>query len=58
MNHNNQPLLLERMIIENLEKLVLNLKDKNMYVISIKNLNEALKHGWNSKSLIGILDLN
>ena len=36
--HNNLPLLPERMKIEKVEKLVINLHDKTEYVIHIRNL--------------------
>ena len=44
-NHNELPFLVERMEIGKLERLAPNLKDKKMYVIHIKNLDQALKYG-------------
>ena len=43
--HNDLPFLPERMKIEKVEKLVANLHDKTEYVIHIRNLKQALKHG-------------
>ena len=44
-NHNERPFLMERMKIGRVEKLVPNLKDKKGYVVHIKTLDQALKHG-------------
>ena len=44
-NHNELPFLTERMKIGRVEKLVPNFTDKNGYVVHIKALNQALKHG-------------
>ena len=41
-NHNELPLLVERMEIGRAEKLVPNLKDRKGYVVLIKTLNQAL----------------
>ena len=43
--HNDLPFWPERMKIDNAEKLVTNLHDKNEYVIHIRNLKQALNHG-------------
>ena len=43
--HNDLPFLPERIKIECVEKLVVNLHDKTEYVISIRNLKPALNHG-------------
>ena len=43
--HNKLPFLAERMKFGEMEKLVPNLKDKKAYVVHMKNLNLALKHG-------------
>ena len=43
--HNDSPFWPERMKIDNAEKLVTNLHDKNEYVIHIRNLKQALNHG-------------
>ena len=42
--HNDLPFLLERMKIENVEKLVGSLHDKTEYVMHIRNLKEASNH--------------
>ena len=44
-NHNELPFLAERMKIGREEKLVPNLKDKKGYMVHIKALDQALKHG-------------
>ena len=44
-NHNELPFLADRLKIGKVEKLVPNLKDKKTYVVRIKSLNQALKHG-------------
>ena len=44
-NHNELPFLADRMKIRRGEKLVPNLKDKKGYVVHIKKLSQALKHG-------------
>ena len=43
--HNDLPFLPERKKINNIEKLVTNLYDKNEHVIHIRNLKQALTHG-------------
>ena len=43
--HNNLPFMCERMMINGVEKLVPNLKDKKNYVIHIKALDQAQQHG-------------
>ena len=44
-NYNELPFLADRMKIRRGEKLVPNLKDKKGYVVHIKKLSQALKHG-------------
>ena len=44
-SHNDLPFMCESMKINEVEKLVPNLKDKKKYVIHIRALAEALKHG-------------
>ena len=44
-SHNDLPFMCERMEINGVEKLVLNLRDKKNYVIHIQALNQALQHG-------------
>ena len=43
--HNDLPFMCERMEINGVEKLVPNLRDKKGYIIHIRALNRALKHG-------------
>ena len=43
--HNNLLFLSERMIIENVKNLVVNVHDKTKYVVLIKNLKQALNNG-------------
>ena len=42
--HNDLPFLRERMKIEKVEKLVVNLHDKTEYVIHIRNLKQSSNH--------------
>ena len=44
-SHNELPFLVEKMKIGRVEKLLPNLKDEKGYVVQIKTLNQALKHG-------------
>ena len=44
-SHNNLPFMCERMKISGVEKLIPNLYDKKRYVIHIRALDQALKHG-------------
>ena len=48
-NYNELPFLAQRMKIGREEKLVTNLKDKKGYVVHIKALDQALKHGLKTK---------
>ena len=43
-SHNDLPFMCERMEMNGVEKLVLNLRDKKNYVIHIQALNQALQH--------------
>ena len=43
--HNDLPFMCERIEINRVEKLVPNLRDKKSYVIHIRSLAQALKHG-------------
>ena len=52
-NHNELPFLVEKIGRE--EKLVPNLKHKKGYVVQIKALNQALKHGLKLKRYTGLL---
>ena len=44
-SHNDLPFMCERMKINGTEKLIPNLYDKKRYVINIRALDQALKHG-------------
>ena len=44
-SHNNLPFMCERMKINGVKKLIPNLYDKKRYVIHIRALDQALKHG-------------
>ena len=57
-NHNELPFLAERMKIGREEKLVPNLRDKKGYVVHIKKLNQALKHGLKLKRYTTLLSFN
>ena len=55
-NHNELPFLVERMTIRREEKLVSNLKDKKRYVVHIKALDQALKHGLKLKKVHWVIE--
>ena len=55
-NHKELPFLAERMKIGGEEKLVPNLRDKKGYVVQIKNLNQALKHGLKLKKVHRVIE--
>ena len=55
-NHNELPFLVERMKIGREEKLVPNLKDKKGYVVHIKALDQALKHGLKLKKVHRVIE--
>ena len=55
-NHSELPFLAERMKIGREEKLVPNLKDKKGYVVHIKALNQALKHGLKLKNVHRVIE--
>ena len=55
-NHNELPFLTERMKIGRVEKLVPNLKDKKGYVVHIKALDQALKHGLKLKKVHRVIE--
>ena len=57
-NHSELPFLAERMKIGREEKLVPNLRDKKKYVVHIKQLNQALKHGLKLKRYTTLLSFN
>ena len=50
-NHNELPFLVKKMKIKGVAKLVPNLKRKKRYVVHIKALDEALKHGLELKKV-------
>ena len=55
-NHNELPFLAEKMKIERGEKLVPNLKNKKRYVVHIKALDQALKHGLKFKKVHRVIE--
>ena len=56
--HNDLPFLPERMKIENVEKLVVNLHDKTEYVIHTKELIQAFNHGLVLKNIHRVIKFN
>ena len=55
-NHNKLSFLVERMKIGREEKLVPNLKNKKEYVVHIKALDQALKHGLKLKKVYRVIE--
>ena len=55
-NHNELSFLVERMKIGREEKLVPNLKNKKEYVVHIKALDQALKHGLKLKKVYRVIE--
>ena len=55
-NHNVLPFLVEKMKIGRKKKLVPNLKDKKGYVVHIKALDQALKHGLKLKKVHRVIE--
>ena len=55
-NHNKLPFLVEKMNIRKEGKLVPNLKDKKGYVVHIKVLGQALKHGQKLKKVHRVIE--
>ena len=55
-NHNELSFLTERMKIGRVEKLVPDLKDKKGYVVHIKALDQALKHGLKLKKVHRVIE--
>ena len=55
-NHNDLPFLVEKMKIGREEKLVPNLKRKKRYVVHIKALDQALKHGLKLKKVHRVIE--
>ena len=56
--HNDLPFLLERMKIENIEKLAANLHDKIKFSMHIRNLKQALNHGLVLKKVYKVIKFN
>ena len=55
---NDLPFSFEGVKIEKVEKLVANLHDKTEYVIHIKNLKQALNHGFVLKNVHRVYEFN
>ena len=55
-NHNELPFFTRRMKIGRVEKLAPNLKDKKGYVVHIKALDQALKHGLKLKKVHRVIE--
>ena len=55
-NHNELPFLVEKMKIRREEKLVPNLKHKKRYVVHIKALDQALRHGLKLKKVHDVIE--
>ena len=55
-NHNEVPFLAEKMMISKVEKLAPNLKNKKGYVVHIRALNQALKHGLKLKRVHRVIE--
>ena len=55
-NHNELPLLAKRMKIGREEKLVPNLKNKKGYMVHIRALDQALKHGLKLKKVRRVIE--
>ena len=57
-SHNDLPFMCEKMVISGVEKLVPNLRDKKNYVIHIRALNQALKHGLVLERIHRVIEFN
>ena len=55
-NHNELPFLTERMKIGRVENLLPNLKDKKGYLVHIKALDQALKHGLKLRKVHRVIE--
>ena len=55
-NHNEVPFLAEKVMISKVEKLAPNLKNKKGYVVHIRALNQALKHGLKLKRVHRVIE--
>ena len=56
--HNDLPFMSEKLKINKVEKLVPNLYDKKKYVIHIRALDQALKHGLVLKKVHWVIEFN
>ena len=56
--HNDLPFICEKMKINKVEKLVPNLYDKKKYVIRIRALDQALKHGLILEKVHHVIEFN
>ena len=56
--HSDLPFLPERMKIDKCSKLVYNLYGKNVYVVHIKSLKQALDHGLTIKKVYRVVHFN
>ena len=56
--HNDLPFMCEKMKVNKVEKLVPNLYDKNKYVIHIRALDQALKHGLILETVHHVIEFN
>ncbi|XP_057290807.1 uncharacterized protein LOC130613487 [Hydractinia symbiolongicarpus] len=56
--HNELPFLPERRTVHKVEKLVLNLENKRKYVVHIRALHEAIKHGLELKQVRRVIRFN
>ena len=56
--HNYMPFLSERLKLPKIEKLLTNSHDKNEYVIQIRNLKQALNHGFILNKLHRVIEFN
>ena len=57
-SHNNLPFMCEKMKINKVEKLVPNLRDKKNYVIHIRALDQALRHGLVLECIHRVIEFN
>ena len=57
-SHNDLPFMCEKMKINKVEKLVPNLRDKKNYVIHIRALDQALRHGLVLERILRAIEFN
>ena len=55
---NDLPFMCKKMVTNEVEKLVPNLHDKNNYVIHIRALDQAHKHGWTLEKAHRMIEFN